>query len=76
MPAGFDEACGILMTRGRPTPETTKQWCSVAIATVNGTRIYDGRDGVPFSLYWVIRESDLAEQNFDQAKTYSRNPWA
>lgn len=37
--------------------------------------IYDGQDSVPFSVHWVIREDDLAEQNFDQVKTYSRNLW-
>ena len=38
--------------------------------------IYDGQDGVQFSVHWVIRENDLAEKNFDQVKTYSWKRWA
>jgi hypothetical protein len=34
--------------------------------------VYD----VPFTVHWVIREDDLAEQNFGQVQTHSRNEYA
>jgi hypothetical protein len=38
--------------------------------------IYDGREGVPHLVHWIIREDDLAAHNFEDVQTHTVNLWA
>lgn len=38
--------------------------------------VYDGREGVPHLVHWIIREDDLAAQNFEDVQTHTVCLWA
>jgi hypothetical protein len=63
------DPCGV----AAHTDPEHKKWLQLASMYRD---IHDGREGVPFSVHWVIREDELAEQKFDKVKVYSRNLWA
>jgi hypothetical protein len=38
--------------------------------------VYDGREGVPHLIHWIIREDDLAARNFEDVQTHTVCLWA
>ena len=38
--------------------------------------VYDGQEGVPHLVHWIIREDDLAARNFEDVQTHTVCLWA